>query len=573
MMKDRLLLSVIMPAFNEGAEIYDNLLETVSYLETLSPSFEIILVDDGSADNTLEEARRAAERDKRIKVARNYHNLGKGWALKTGFKRAQGEVAVFLDADLDIHPSQVGLLLERLRSHDADVVIGSKFHPHSRIDYPLARRFFSFCYYIFIKLLFGLPLKDTQTGIKLYRREVLERIFPQVLVKKFAFDIELLSLAHHFGFRIAEVPVILQFKRGLRWGRIRIADIIHIFIDTLAIFYRLKILDYYGRELPVMEKYPRVSIVIAVGPYNDNLVECLAACLRLDYPDFEVLVFPDEPFAWPDQRVRVFPTGREKPSQKRDRAIGKATGEIIAFLDDDAYPIADWLINAVRNFERPEVAAVGGPAVTPPSDSLRRQASGDIYASFLVGGLYNYRYIQGRYREVEDYPTCNLLVRRDVFEKLSGFATRYWPGEDTFFCLKIVRDLKMKIVYEPDAIVFHHRREVYRGHLAQIKSYALHRGYFVKKFPETSLRPAYFMPSLLTAGLIAGWAAGFIWPPLWILYLAVTGIYLFLAILAAAINTHPLRIWYVLSGIILSHLTYGIYFLAGLLSPRLGDEG
>jgi glycosyltransferase involved in cell wall biosynthesis len=181
-MKDRLLLSVIMPAFNEGAEIYDNLLETVSYLETLSPSFEIILVDDGSADNTLEEARRAAERDKRIKVARNYHNLGKGWALKTGFKRAQGEVAVFLDADLDIHPSQVGLLLERLRSHDADVVIGSKFHPHSRIDYPLARRFFSFCYYIFIKLLFGLPLKDTQTGIKLYRREVLERIFPQVLV-------------------------------------------------------------------------------------------------------------------------------------------------------------------------------------------------------------------------------------------------------------------------------------------------------------------------------------------------------------------------------------------------------
>ncbi|HUU26182.1 MAG TPA: glycosyltransferase [archaeon] len=571
-MENKPFLSVIMPAFNEGDGIHDNLIETLSTLESLNVPFEIILVDDGSSDDTLKEARRAASQDSRIKVTSNHHNLGKGWALKTGFKRTSGEVVAFLDADLDIHPSQVGLLLERLRSVPVDVVIGSKFHPESKLSYPAGRRFFSFCYYLFIKLLFGLPLKDTQTGIKLYRRSVLEKVFPHVLVKKFAFDIELLTLAHHNGFKIAEVPVILQFKRGLRWGRIRLEDIVHIFIDTLAIYYRLRILNYYDRKLPTLDRYPRVSIVIAVGPYNDNLVESLEACLRLDYPDFEVLVFPDEPFNWPDPRVRVIPTGKEMPSHKRDRAIGEATGEIIAFLDDDAYPIADWLTNAVRAFHWPEVASVGGPALTPPSDSLRQQASGDIYASPLVGGPYTYRYLQGRYREVEDYPTCNLLVRRDVFERLGGFDTEYWPGEDTFFCLKIVRDLKLKIVYEPDAIVYHHRREVYRGHLAQIKSYALHRGYFVKKFPETSLRPAYFLPSVLALGLSLGWVFSFLWAPLAALYLAGLAAYLAAALLAASVSMHPMRIWYVSSGIVLSHLTYGLYFIRGLLASRLREE-
>ncbi|MEA1996181.1 MAG: glycosyltransferase [Gemmatimonadota bacterium] len=571
-MTEKPYLSVIMPAYNEGAGIHDNLVETVSSLESLGRSFEIILVDDGSSDSTLEEARRAAREESRIKIARNFHNLGKGWSLKAGFKRARGEVIAFLDADLDIHPSQIGLLIQRLEDGREDVAIGSKFHPDSELDYPLARRFFSFCYYLFIKFLFDLPLKDTQTGIKVFKRSVLESVFPQVLVKKFAFDIELLSIAHHNGAEIAEVPVIINFRKGMQWGRIRLRDISSIFIDTIAIFYRLRILKYYGREIPKIGTPPRVSIVIAVGPYNDFLEESIQGCLMLDYPDFEVIVYPDEPFDWPDERVRVIPTGKIKPSHKRDRAIEDATGEVIAFLDDDAYPIADWLANAVRHFSRPEVASVGGPAVTPPSDSLRRQASGDIYASPLVGGSYSYRYMQGRYREVDDYPTCNLLVRKEVFERVGGFDTEYWPGEDTFFCLKVVHDLKLKIVYEPDAIVFHHRREVYRGHLRQIRSYAVHRGYFVRKFPETSLKPAYFGPSVLAAGLCFGWAAAFVWPPLGLLYKAGVVLYLGLALLFASFTLNPMRIWFVFSGIVLSHLTYGVYFIRGLTASRLEED-
>ena len=309
-----------------------------------------------------------------------------------------------------------------------------------------------------------------------------------------------------------------------------------------------------------------------MGAYNENLVESIEACLHLDYPDFEVLVFPDEAFDWPDPRVRVVATGKVGPSTKRDYALVEAAGEIIAFLDDDAYPVTDWLTNAVRNFSRPEVAAVGGPAVTPGSDNLRQQASGDIYASLLVGGTYNYRYIQGRYREVEDYPTCNLLVRKEVFQKLGGFNTKYWPGEDTIFCLKIIRHLKMKIVYEPDAIVYHHRREVYRGHLRQIRSYALHRGYFVKHFPETSLRLAYFLPSILVLGLILGPLAAVVWPPLGLLYAWVITFYLLSAVIFGALNFNPLRTWYVSSGIVLSHLSYGVNFIRGLLARSLSEE-
>ncbi len=565
-------LSVIMPAFNEGDNIYENLRETAASLESLEVPFEIVLVDDGSSDNTLSEASRAAETDSRIRIARNYHNLGKGWALKTGFNRCRGEVVAFLDADLDIPPAQMGLLLQKLDSANFDVVIGSKLHPGSRLGYPRYRKLFSFCYYLFIKFLFDLPLRDTQTGIKLYRKSVLAEIFPHVLVKKFAFDIELLAVAHYRKFEIAEVPVILDFRRGLHWGRIRLVDIFQILLDTLAIFYRLKILRYYDRRLPVIDRVPRVSIVIAVGAYNDNLVASIEACLRLDYPDFEVLVFPDEPFDWPDPRVRVVATGSHGPSYKRDFALEEAGGEIIAFLDDDAYPVTDWLTNAVRNFSRPEVAAVGGPAVTPPSDNIFQQASGDIYASLLVGGTYNYRYIQGRYREVEDYPTCNLLVRKEVFKRVGGFDTKYWPGEDTFFCLKIVRDLKMKIVYEPDAIVYHHRREVYRGHLRQIISYALHRGYFVKRFPETSLRLAYFLPSLLVLGLLLGPPALYFWPPLGILCTVATALYLLSAGCFASLSFNPLRVWLVFSGIVLSHLSYGVYFIRGLLSGSLDEE-
>ena len=139
---------------------------------------------------------------------------------------------------------------------------------------------------------------------------MLDAVFPLILVKKFAFDIELLAVSHYKGFSIGDVPVKLDFQRGRHWGRIGLLDVLQIMLDTLAIFYRMNILGYYDREIDEFSEYPMVSIVIAVGPYNDNLVESINACLHLDYPSFEVLVYPDEPFEWDDERVRVRATAR-----------------------------------------------------------------------------------------------------------------------------------------------------------------------------------------------------------------------------------------------------------------------
>lgn len=120
-------------------------------------------------------------------------------------------------------------------------------------------------------------------------------------------------------------------------------------------------------------------------------------------------------------------------------ALQYARGEIFAFIDDDAYPREDWLKNAIHYFDDPEVGAVGGPAVTAPGDNVWQQASGKVYESFLCSGGYTYRYIPQAEREVDDLPSVNLIVRKDIFELIGGYDSNYYPGEDTKLCLDIVQ--------------------------------------------------------------------------------------------------------------------------------------
>ncbi|MCK5380559.1 MAG: glycosyltransferase family 2 protein [Candidatus Latescibacteria bacterium] len=243
-------ISVIMPAYNEEKNIYANLIETEATFEKLGHDFEMILVDDGSTDKTFEEAQKAAGERKRIQVVPCAGNTGKGHALKVGFGYVTGEVVIFLDSDLDLHPSQVGTLLYIMQESEADVVIGSKRHPLSDIHYPRRRKMISKIYAVALGLLFRMPLRDTQVGLKVYKREVLDRVFPRILCKQFAFDVELLANAHHLGHKIVEAPIILNFRRPVRWGNIRYKDLWQTGLDTLAIFYRMHILKYYDRPLP-----------------------------------------------------------------------------------------------------------------------------------------------------------------------------------------------------------------------------------------------------------------------------------------------------------------------------------
>jgi glycosyltransferase involved in cell wall biosynthesis len=240
-------ISVVMPAYNEARHIVRNLLETVDTLQGAGHDFEIIVVDDGSPDKTyLEAAKILSSHPEVVRVVHYQVNQGKGNALMCGSWFARGEVVVFLDADMDLHPSQLAGFFEILKREKADVVIGSKRHRLSQVDYPFSRRCISFVYYSLIRILFGLPVKDTQTGIKVFRREVLDRVFPRVLAKRFAFDIEVLANAHRMGYRIVDAPVKLEFRRGT-FGRIRVKDVMNITLDTLAIFYRMHILRYYDR--------------------------------------------------------------------------------------------------------------------------------------------------------------------------------------------------------------------------------------------------------------------------------------------------------------------------------------
>jgi GT2 family glycosyltransferase len=314
-----------------------------------------------------------------------------------------------------------------------------------------------------------------------------------------------------------------------------------------------------------------VSIIVAVKGDNPNLRECIEYCLRLDYLDFEILVLPDKELILNYPKTRAIPTGELTPPQKRDIGIAQAQGEILAFLDDDTYPAKDWLTKALRHFKEQEIAAVGGPGITAESDNLRQKASGLVYSSWLMSGQYAYRYIPKKKRFVDDFPSCNFLIRKSVMQELGGFKVKFWPGEDTFLCLKIIKDLKKKIIYDPDVLVYHHRRSLFKGHLKQIANYAAHRGYFVKRFSETSLRFVYFLPSMLVFGLIAGPLFSFLNPALKLLYILAVALYLALAFVFSISKDFRLTLL-VFWGIIFSHILYGLYFIKGLLSQRLKEE-
>ncbi|MBU3610985.1 glycosyltransferase [Polynucleobacter wuianus] len=242
---------------------------------------------------------------------------------------------------------------------------------------------------------------------------------------------------------------------------------------------------------------PLFSIIIPVKEINDYVKETIGKIQELDESCWEVLLLPNEDAEnlWAlDRRITIRPTGRVGPADKRDFGSGLANGEYLVFFDDDSYPRSDYLNVALKYFEAHSVSAIGGPGITPKSDSFWQKVSGAVFLSALTGGAPE-RYLSlGKSRRVDDWPSVNFIVKKNIFMAVGGFDCPYWPGEDTRLCLKLFKG-DFAIDYVPNLIVWHHRRAGLLAHLKQVGAYGLHRGFFAKKYPETSFRLKYFLPS------------------------------------------------------------------------------
>jgi glycosyltransferase involved in cell wall biosynthesis len=237
-------LSVVVPAYREGRRIHDNLKRLIGELDQLGVTYEVVVVSDGNTDATVREARRLGS--PAVKVFHYPMNIGKGFALSLGVDQSVGDLVTFIDADMELDPANISGFIQLMQTNGCDAVIGSKRHPMSRVAYPRFRRLQSAAYQLVVRLLFNLNVRDTQTGLKLFRRQVLAEVLPLLAIKRFAFDLELLVVAHQLGYRnVCEAPISLdyQFESSVNLG-----SAWRVLWDTAAIFYRLRILRYYQRR-------------------------------------------------------------------------------------------------------------------------------------------------------------------------------------------------------------------------------------------------------------------------------------------------------------------------------------
>ncbi len=318
-------------------------------------------------------------------------------------------------------------------------------------------------------------------------------------------------------------------------------------------------------------KKPFVSIIIPVkqiSKYLEN--ENLPAINKQTYRNFEVIVVVDEKsdkdkqlllrYQWlkiiADQSIT-------RPAKKRDLGVAHAKGEILAFIDDDAYPSNEWLEVAVKVFEQKQVEAVCGPGLLPHKTNIWEQVFDETLKTNFGSGGYQYRFVKGEARYVDDYPSMNFLIKRDVFIKLGGFDNEYWPGEDSKLCEALVYDYGGKIFYTPDVYVYHHRRGNPISFLKQYSGYGYHRGCFVAQGDKNSRRATYFIPTFFLIYLLV--LIRFKKP---ILYLPLI-VYVLLQVrllIQALLNTKNLFTATAAAGMIwLMHITYGTMFVVGFI--------
>lgn len=236
--QDSLKLSVVLPAYNEAENIEEVVDKIDRIARQMKLKYELIVVDDGSKDETRKKAINCANNKSHIRVVSYRKNMGKGHAIKTGFMHTLGNFVIFMDSDLDVEPGCIVRYIKALKY--GDLAIASKWHPESNIKVPLVRKLLGHSFNVLVRLLTGLKVNDTQTGLKAVRRDALKKFFHKLAINRYAFDVELLVVANISGLKIVELPVNLRINRLFY-----IKDALGMFFDLLRIAYRLKISKSY----------------------------------------------------------------------------------------------------------------------------------------------------------------------------------------------------------------------------------------------------------------------------------------------------------------------------------------
>ena len=235
-------VTVVMPYYNPGDRLRATVEQAVDVLRASGASFEVVTVSDGSTDGS-ERTLEGLAPDVLNRVVLPARG-GKGQAVRAGFERGRGRYLGFIDADGDVPPALLGDFVEVVRAEHPDVVLGSKRHRSSQVVYPPARRLYSWGYQQLVRLLFRLDVRDTQAGIKLVRRDVLVDVLPRMTEQGFAFDLELLVVARHVGYRhLVEAPVRIGRRFTSTVSPRVVAEMLR---DTVAIWWRLRVRHAYG---------------------------------------------------------------------------------------------------------------------------------------------------------------------------------------------------------------------------------------------------------------------------------------------------------------------------------------
>ncbi len=221
-------LSLVIPAYNEAVRLQETLQRCAAWLQQSVPTWEIVVVDDGSEDDTRAIASAAAARDPRVRLIAAVHS-GKGGAVRHGMLAARGQWRLFADADLSMDLNE----LPRFFAADGDVIIASREAPGAvRIGEPWLRHVIGRLFNAMVRIVAVPGIQDTQCGYKMLSARAVQQLFPVARLNGFAFDVELLYLARRAGLRVREVPITWSYRPG---SQVRLRTGLIAFLHILAI--------------------------------------------------------------------------------------------------------------------------------------------------------------------------------------------------------------------------------------------------------------------------------------------------------------------------------------------------